>query len=83
MHPLANACSLQNIELPFRVALYAHLRGNVSRLQVEQLNRMNSEVLSIIRASNPSRTVLYGGLGRMNPKWLKANPDAMVLPSDR
>jgi hypothetical protein len=51
--------------------------------QVDQLNTMNSEVLAIMRAANPARVVLFGGLGRMNPKWIFQNPDAMVLPADR
>ena len=43
---------------------------------------MNAAVLPVIRAHNPTRIVLLGGLQFMNPSWIIANPDAMVIPDD-
>jgi len=51
-------------------------------INADMLNAMNSAVLPIIRATNPTRIVLYGGLAWMNPHWIIDNPDSMKLPND-
>ena len=51
-------------------------------MTVDWLNRMNAAVLPAIRATNPTRNVLFGGLKYMNPKWVVQNPDAMLFPSN-
>lgn len=45
------------------------------------LNQMNAAVLPAIRATNPTRNVLFGGLKFMNPTWIATNPDALSFPS--
>jgi len=47
-----------------------------------QLNTMNAAILPIIRKTNPTRIVLYGGLQWMNPNWIINNPDSMTMPND-
>lgn len=51
-----------------------------ANMTVDWLNRMNAVVLPVIRATNPTRNVLFGGLKWMNPHWIIANPDAMIFP---
>eukprot|EP00966_Prymnesium_polylepis_P064462 1494083-Prymnesium_polylepis.3 len=51
-------------------------------MTVDWLNRMNTAVLPVIRATNPRRNVLFGGLKFMNPNWITSNPDAMAFPAD-
>ena len=62
--------------LAFEVYNEPHLN-----MTVAWLNEMNGAVLPAIRASNPTRNVLFGGLHWMNPRWIVASPDAMVFPS--
>mmetsp|Transcript_40136 Transcript_40136/g.106168 ORF Transcript_40136/g.106168 Transcript_40136/m.106168 type:complete len:400 (+) Transcript_40136:41-1240(+) len=63
--------------LAFEVYNEPHLN-----MTVDWLNRMNMAVLPTIRATNPTRNVLFGGLQWMNPSWIVANPDAMLFPSN-
>ena len=46
------------------------------------LNAMNSAVLPVLRATNPTRNILLGGLKFMNPTWIASHPDDMVFPSN-
>lgn len=66
--------STANSSLLFEVFNEPHL------MTVEQLNSMNAAVLPVIRAQNPYRIVLFGGLQWMNPTWLTANPNSLVFP---
>lgn len=63
--------------LAFEVYNEPHLN-----MTVAWLNEMNAAVLPAIRATNPTRNVLFGGLQWMNPKWIVSSPDAMRFPSD-
>lgn len=51
-------------------------------MNADNVNTMNAAILPIIRASNPTRIVLYGGLQWMNPNWIINNPDSMKFPKD-
>ena len=53
-----------------------------ANMTVDWLNRMNAAVLPVIRETNPTRNVLFGGLKWMNPAWIIANPHAMRFPND-
>jgi len=47
------------------------------------LNTMNSAILPIIRATNPSRVVILMGLKFGNPSWHLQNPDGLTIPDDK
>ena len=49
-------------------------------MTADQLNTMNAAIHLIIRASNPTRIILLGGLQWMSPSWQVNNPGAMVIP---
>jgi hypothetical protein len=51
-------------------------------LLIRRTLRTGCQVLPIIRKTNPSRVVFFGGLQYMNPTWITSNPTAMALPSD-
>jgi len=51
-------------------------------MTVDQLNMMNTQVLPIIRKTNPNRVVFIGGLQFNNPQWLLDNPDGLTIPHD-
>ncbi len=55
---------------------------HASGFTVDDLNAMNAAALRIIRESNPTRIVLFGGLQYMNPSWVVSNPHAMVFPAN-
>jgi endoglucanase len=55
---------------------------HAAAFSVDDLNAMNAAILPVIRAENPTRIVLLGGLHFMNPTWITANPDAMTIPDD-
>lgn len=52
-----------------------------STITLPLLNALYAAVIPIIRASNPSRTIFFGGLEWMNPSWIAQNPDSLVLPA--
>ena len=39
-------------------------------------------VLPIIRKSNPTRVVFFGGLQFMNPSWIQQNPETLYFPPE-
>jgi len=51
-------------------------------MNVTQLNEMNAHIYATIRQTNPTRTILIGGLEWMGPNWILQNPDAMVIPDN-
>jgi endoglucanase len=55
---------------------------HAQQFSVADLNAMNAAVLPVIRAQNPTRIVLFGGLKFMNPSWVVANPDALAIPAN-
>lgn len=50
-------------------------------MTADDLNKLNAAVLPVIRKSNPTRCVFFGGLQFMNPSWILANPDTLVFPN--
>lgn len=52
-------------------------------MTADNLNAMNAAALPIIRKTNPTRTVLFGGLAFMNPSWILSNPDALKFPDQK
>eukprot|EP00041_Stephanoeca_diplocostata_P002122 m.23497 g.23497 ORF g.23497 m.23497 type:complete len:512 (+) comp12951_c0_seq1:70-1605(+) len=73
---VATAYASQPSNLIFEVFNEPHL------MSTDQLNEMNAAVLPIMRATNPTRVVLFGGLQYMGPAWLLSNPDAMKFPAN-
>lgn len=49
-------------------------------MTVAQLNTMFSTFYTTVRASNPTRFLLFGGLQWDGPAWIAQNPTAMVIP---
>jgi endoglucanase len=49
-------------------------------MSVQSFNKMNAAILPIIRATNPTRVVVLGGLQWMGPSWVTSNPDALIIP---
>ena len=55
---------------------------HAAQFTVNDLNAMNARILPIIRAHNPTRIVIFGGLRWMNPSWIVQNPEALTFPQD-
>ena len=51
-------------------------------MRIDQLNELYSSALPVIRATNPTRIVMIGGLSWYNPSWITANPEALHIPDD-
>ena len=49
-------------------------------MTVDQLNKMNSQIVPIIRKKHPTRIVLLMGLKFGNPTWITGNPKALKIP---
>lgn len=56
------------------------------KMNTTQLNAMLAAFHAAVRPTNPTRTLILGGLGAMNPGWVmgagRANWDAMVIPGN-
>jgi endoglucanase len=65
----------KNETLLFEIFNEPHVMSEAS------LNEMNKAILPVIRSTNPTRIVLFGGLQWMSPSWMVSNPDAMDIPS--
>lgn len=63
--------------------LYFEIFNEPHVMTLDNLNRMNAEVVPIIRTTNPTRPIFLGGLSWMSPYWILSNPDAMVFPPFR
>jgi endoglucanase len=55
---------------------------HAAQFTADNLNAMNARVLPIIRAHNPKRIVIFGGLKYMNPSWIVQHPDALTFPAN-
>lgn len=64
-------------KLLFEIFNEAHL------INSDQLNKMNSACLKIIRKSNPTRIVLIQGLKFGNPSWILSNGSQLLIPDDK
>jgi len=73
---IANEFASKNELLLFEIYNEPHI------FTAKNLNQMNSEILPIIRQSNPTRIVIFGGLSWMNPRWILKNPDTIQFPSN-
>jgi endoglucanase len=49
-------------------------------MTVEDLNKMNSAIVPIIRKKHPTRIILLMGLKFGNPSWITGNPTALTIP---
>ena len=73
---IANEFASKNELLLFEIYNEPHI------FTANDLNQMNSEILPIIRQSNPTRIVIFGGLSWMTPGWIFKNPDTIQFPSN-
>jgi endoglucanase len=60
--------------------LVFELFNEPKHMSMAELNAMNSALLSVVRRTNPTRQIHFGGLASMNSGWLLSHPDAMVFP---
>ena len=63
------------------MALVFELLNEPSEITIKQLNAMNTAVLPVVRKSNPTRQVHFGGLAKMGTWWILQNPDAIAIPA--
>jgi len=52
-------------------------------MTIDQLNKMNSSVIPIIRTKHKTRLILLMGLQFGNPTWIVSNPKSLIIPQDK
>ena len=52
------------------MALVFELLNEPQHINISQLNAMNAAVLPVVRESNPTRQVHFGGLAMMGSWWI-------------
>ena len=62
--------------------LVFELLNEPSNIKIDQLNAMNAAVLPVVRKTNPTRQVHFGGLAKMGSWWILQHPDAITIPEN-
>lgn len=62
--------------------LVFELLNEPDNITIAQLNEMNTALLAVIRPTNPTRQVHFGGIKKMGAWWIVANQDAIVYPAN-